>query len=157
MVLLLLIFLIMPVLSLIYARGDLFEIVLIDLRLPLEYVPLVFIFPFILRGESSMKYLRAFVPLIQLTLLFLAVEVFSGRRTGMDYGGIYIRYGSIFGSPNDFGVFMMLSTTILLAFLAERAIKWSHKAIALLILMLAAVASTVSLSAMFSMHSPPSP
>ncbi len=151
MVLLLLIFLIMPVLSLIYARGDLFEIVLIDLRLPLEYVPLVFIFPFILRGESSMKYLRAFVPLIQLTLLFLAVEVFSGRRTGMDYGGIYIRYGSIFGSPNDFGVFMMLSTTILLAFLAERAIKWSHKAIALLILMLAAVASTVSLSAMFSM------
>ncbi len=151
MVLLLVIFLIMPVLSLIYARGDLFEVVLIDLRLPLEYVPLVFIFPFILRGESSMKYLRAFVPLILLTLLFLGVEMFSGRRTGMDYGGIYIRYGSIFGSPNDFGVFMMLSTTALLAFLAERAIKWSHKAIALLVLMLSAVASTVSLSAMFSM------
>jgi len=151
MVLLLVIFLIMPLLSLIYARGDLFDVVLIDLRLPLEYVPVVFIFPFILRGESSMKYLRAFVPLILLALLFLGVEMFSGRRTGMDYGGIYIRYGSIFGSPNDFGVFMMLATTALLAFLAERAIKWSHKAIALLVLMLGAVASTVSLSAMFSM------
>jgi hypothetical protein len=151
MVLLTVIFLTLPFLSFFYARGDLFDVVLIDFRLPLEYVPFVFIFPFILRGESSVKYFRAFVPLILLTLLFLGVEMFSGRRTGMDYGGIYIRYGSIFGSPNDFGVFMMLSTTALLAFLAERATKWSHKTIALLVLMLGAVASTVSLSAIFSM------
>jgi hypothetical protein len=151
MVLLMVIFLALPFLSFFYARGGLFDVVLIDFRLPLEYVPIVFIFPFVLRGESSIKYLRAFVPLILLTLLFLGVEMFSGRRTGMDYGGIYVRYGSIFGSPNDFGVFMMLSTTAVLAFLAERATKWSHKAIALLVLMLCAVASTVSLSAIFSM------
>lgn len=151
MVLLTVMFLLLPFLSFFHARGDLFDVVLIDFRLPLEYVPFVFIFPFVLRGESSLKYLRAFVPLILLTLLFLGVEMFSGRRTGMDYGGIYIRYGSIFGSPNDFGVFMMLATTALLAFLAERATKWSHKAIALLVLMLGAVASSVSLSAIFSM------
>jgi hypothetical protein len=150
MVLLILIFLVLPFLAFFHARGDLFDVVLIDFRLPLEYVPFVFLFPFILRGESSIKYLRAFVPLILLALLFLGVEMFSGRRTGMDYGGIYIRYGSIFGSPNDFGVFMMLSTTAFLAFLAERATKWSHKAIALLVLMFCAVASTVSLSAIFS-------
>jgi len=151
MVLLTVIFLALPFLSLIYARGGLFDVVLIDLRLPLEYVPFVFLFPFVLRGESSIKYLRAFVPLIVLTLLFLGVEMFSGRRTGMDYGGIYVRYGSIFGSPNDYGVFLMLCMTAILAFLAEKAIKWSHKAIALLVLLVCALAATISLSAIFSM------
>ena len=111
---------------LIYARGRVFEIVLIDLRFPLEYVPLVFMFPFILRGESSMRYLRTFIPLVRSPSYSWAGDVLGpSDRHGLRW--IYIRYGSIFGSPNDFGVFMMLSTTILLAFLAERAIKWSHK------------------------------
>jgi len=151
MVVLTVMFLATPFLSFFHSRGDLFDIVLIDFRLPLEYIPFLFIFPFVLRGESSIKYLRNFVPLIFLTLLFLGVEMFSGRRTGMGYGGIYNRYGSIFGSPNDFGVFLMLSITALLAFLAEKAIKWSHKAIALLVVLLCALASTVSMSAVFSM------
>jgi len=151
MVLLTVIFLAMPLFSLIYARGSLFDIILIDLRFPLEYVPFVFIFPFILRGESSIKYLRAFVPLMLLTLLFLGAEMFSGRRTGFGYGGIYNRYGSIFGSPNDYGVFLMLCITAILAFLAEKAIKWSHKVIALLVLLICALAATVSMSAVFSM------
>jgi hypothetical protein len=151
MVMLTLIFLALPFLAFFHARGGLFDVVLIDFRLPLEYVPFVFLFPFILQGESSIKYLRAFVPLIILTLLFLAVEMFSGRRTGMDYGGIYVRYGSIFGSPNDFGVFLMLSITAILAFLAEKAIKWSHKVMALVVLLICALASTISLSAIFSM------
>ena len=151
MVLLTVIFLALPFLSFFYARGDLFNVVLIDFRLPLEYIPFVFIFPFILRGESSIKYLRAFVPLILLTLLFLGVEMFSGRRTGFGYGGIYNRYGSIFGSPNDYGVFLMFSITAVLAFLAEKAIRWSHKVIVLLALLVCALAATVSLSAIFSM------
>lgn len=151
LVFLALIYLALPTLSLIYGRGSLFEIVLEDLRFPLEYVPFVFLFPFILRGVSSIRYLRVFIPLIILTLLFLAVEMFSGRETGFGGSGVYARYGSIFGSPNDFGVFLMLSITALLAFLAEKAIRWSVKVVALLLLCLGALAATVSLSAVFAM------
>jgi hypothetical protein len=141
----------LPILSLIYARGSLFEIILWNVRYPLEYIPIVFLFAFILQGQSSIRHLRFFIPLIILSLLFLAVEVFSGRETGFGYGGIYMRYGSIFGSPNDFGVFLMLSITALLAFLAEKAIRWSVKVVALLVLCLCALAGTVSLSAVFAM------
>jgi hypothetical protein len=141
----------LPVLSLIYSRGRLFETLLWNLRCPLEYIPIVFLFAFVLQGQSSIRHLRFFIPLIIVSLLFLAVEMFSGRKTGFDYGGIYVRYGSIFGSPNDFGVFLMLSVTALLAFLAEKVIRWSFKVVVLLILCLGALAATVSLSAVFAM------
>jgi ABC-type multidrug transport system fused ATPase/permease subunit len=141
----------LPTLSLIYARGKMSEIILLDMRYPLEYVPFVIIFPFVLQGESSIKYLRTFIPLILLSLLFLGVEMFSGIPTGFGGLGLYVRYGSIFGSPNDFGVFLMLSITTLLAFLAERAIRVSLKLVALLTLCLGALASTISLSSIFAM------
>ena len=141
----------LPVLSLIYGRGSPFQIILWNVRYPLEYIPIVFLFIFILQGQSSIRHLRFFIPLIIITLLFLAVEMFSGRQTGFEHGGIYVRYGSIFGSPNDFGVFLMLSITALLAFLAEKAIRWSVKVVALLLLCLCALAGTVSLSAIFAM------
>jgi hypothetical protein len=150
-VLLAVIYLVLPTFSLIYARGNFFDIVLFDMRYPLEYVPFLFLFPFVLRGESSVKYLRTFIPLIILSLLFLGVEMFSGIPTGFGGLGLYVRYGSIFGSPNDFGVFLMLSITVLLSFLVERAIRWSPKVIALLGLCLGALASTISLSSIFAM------
>lgn len=141
----------LPVLTLLVARGNLFEVLLYSVRYPLEYVPMIFLLPFVLRGRSSLPHLRFFVPLIIITLLFLTVEIFSGRPTGMGWGGIYNRYGSIFGSPNDFGVFLMLSITVLLAFMVEGAIAWSLKTVTFLALCLCALASTVSLSAVFSM------
>jgi hypothetical protein len=151
LVLLTVVYLGLPTLALIYARGSIFDIVLLAMRYPLEYVPFLFLFPFILRGESSIRYLRAFIPLVSLSLIFLGFEMFSGRRTGFGYGGMYTRYGSIFGSPNDFGVFMMLAIATVLAFVAERAIKWSPKVVAFLVLCLCALASTISLSAVFAM------
>jgi hypothetical protein len=151
MVVLLGIYLTLPTLSLIYARGGLFEIILWNLRFPLEYVPIVFLLAFILQGQSSIRHLRFFIPLIIISLLFLGVEMFSGRETGFGGSGIYARYGSIIGSPNDFGVFLVLSITALLAFLAEKAIRWSVKVVALLVLCLCALVSTVSLSAVFTM------
>ena len=151
LVFLVLIYLALPTLSLIYGHGSFFQVVLTDLRYPLEYVPFVLLFPFILRGESSIKYLRVFIPLIILSLLFLGVERFSGRLTGFGGQGLYARYGSIFGSPNDFGIFLMLSITALLAFLAERVIKWSFKVVTILALCLFALVSTISLSAILSM------
>ena len=151
LVFLALIYLALPTLSLIFRTGSVFDIILVDIRFPLEYVPFVFAFPFILRGESSIKYLRTFIPLIVLSLLFLAVERFSGREAGFGGGGLFARYGSIFGSPNDFGLFMMLSIMVLLAFLAERAIRWSLKVVALVVLCLLALASTISISSISSM------
>jgi hypothetical protein len=151
LILLTLVYLVLPSFALIYARGRVFDIVLMAIRYPLEYVPFVFIFPFILRGESSIRYLRTLIPLVWLSLIFLGVEMFSGRRTGFGYGGWYTRYGSIFGSPNDYGVFMMLALATVLAFLAERAIRWTPKVVAFLILCLCALAATISLSANFAM------
>ena len=151
MVFLTVIYFLLPTLSLIYARGKMSEIVLLDMRYPLEYVPFVIIFPFVLQGESSIKYLRTFVPLILLSLLFLGMEMFSGIPTGFGGLGVYVRYGSIFGSPNDFGVFMMLSIATLIAFVAEKAIRLSLKVAALVGLCLGALASTISLSAIFAM------
>jgi hypothetical protein len=151
LVLLTVVYLVLPTLALIYARGNIFDIVLLAMRYPLEYVPFVFLFPFILRGESSIRYLRTFIPLASLSLMFLGIEMFSGRRTGMGYGGMYTRYGSIFGSPNDFGVFMMLAIATALAFLAERAIRWTPKVVAFLILCLCGLAATISLSANLAM------
>jgi len=150
-ILLTLVYLVLPTFALIYARGRVFDIVLTALRYPLEYVPFVFVMPFILRGESSLRYIRTFIPLVSLSLIFLGIEMFSGRRTGFGYGGWYTRYGSIFGSPNDFGVFMLLTLATALAFLAERAIKWSPKVVLFLALCLCALASTISLSAGFAM------
>lgn len=151
MVVLLVIYITLPTLALLNERRGLLDFVLWTLRYPLEYVPIVFLFAFILQGQSSIRHLRFFIPLIIITLLFLGVEMFSGRETGFGFGGVYTRYGSIFGSPNDFGVFMMLSITALLAFLAEKAIRWSVKVVALLVLCLCALASTISLSAVFTM------
>jgi hypothetical protein len=151
LIVLMLIYLALPTLSFYLGRGSLFTIVLYDFRYPLEYVPFVFLFPFILRGQSSIRYLRFFIPLTIITLLFWAVEVFSGRRTGFGFGGIYSRYGSIFGSPNDYGMFLMLVLTAMLALLAEKAIRWSAKVIILMLLCLGALAATISLSAIFAM------
>jgi len=151
LVLLIFVYLALPTLSLIYARGSMVQIILDDLRYPLEYVPFVLLFPFVLRGQSSIRYLRVFLPLIILSLLFLGVERFSGRMTGFGGFGLYARYGSIFGSPNDYGMFMTVSITAFLAFLVEKAIRWSLKLVALLGLCVFALASTVSLSAIFAM------
>ncbi len=151
LVLLTLVYLGLPTLALIYARGSMIDIVLTAMRYPLEYVPFVLLLPFVLRRESSIRYLRTFIPLVLLSLIFLGIEMFAGRRTGFGYGGMYTRYGSIFGSPNDFGVFMMLTIATVLAFLAERAIRWSPKVIAFLVLCLCALAATISLSANFAM------
>lgn len=141
----------LPVLALMYGRGSLFDIVLYDLRFPLEYIPIIFLMPFLLEGRSGIRFLRFFVPLILITLMFLAFEVSSGRPTASGWGGIHNRYGSIFGSPNDFGMFLTLSLTVMLGLLAERAIRWTAKVIGLMALCLCALASTVSLSSIFAM------
>ena len=151
MVFLTAIYFLLPTLSLIYARGKMSEIILLDMRYPLEYVPVVILLPFVLQGGSSVKYLRTFIPLILLSLVSLGVEMFSGRPTGFGGLGLYVRYGSIFGSPNDFGAFLMLCITGILAFVAERAIKLSLRLAVLVGLCLGALASTISLSSIFAM------
>jgi hypothetical protein len=151
LIILTLLYCLLPLANLLVRRGRLFDAVLYAVRYPLEYVPFIFLLPFVLEGRSSLRYLRFFIPLLVISLLFLAYEVFSGRRTGFEWGGIYIRYGSIFGSPNDFGMFLVLAISIVLAFLIERALPWSPRIMALLIVCLCALAGTVSLSAVFAM------
>jgi hypothetical protein len=70
-------------------------------RYPLEYIPIVLLLPLLVNRWEPFGRLAVF--LCYVSILFLAYEMFSGRETGFVF-----RYGSIFGSPNDFGLFCTL-------------------------------------------------
>ena len=104
------------------------------IRYPLEYIPVAFLMPlFVIRW-------RPIVPILLglgwLSVAFLFFEMLSDRQMGF-----YNRYGSIFGSPNDYGIFCTLFIIGLLA----HARKWSHWL--LLLFMICALVSTLSRSA----------
>jgi hypothetical protein len=104
------------------------------IRYPLEYVPMAFFVPiFVPRWRPVVPILLG---LGWLSIAFLFFELFSERQMGF-----YNRYGSILGSPNDFGVFCALFIIALLAC----ARKWSHWL--LLPFMVCGLALTVSRSA----------
>jgi hypothetical protein len=146
-----LLYIIIPVVGLSYHGGLHVDGVLTNVRYPLEYIPIIFLLPFLLSGDSSTRYLKSFVPLGILALAFLPYEMFSGKPVAMGYGGIYVRYGSIFGSAYDFGLFMMLVITFLLAFLAEGALRLSPWVMSYVGACLCGLASSVSLSALLSL------
>jgi hypothetical protein len=126
-------FVLMGVIHLFYYQSVM-DTFLYWIRYPLEYVPFAFFMPlFVVRWRS---YVPLLLGLGWLSLLFLLFEVFSGRQTGF-----YNRYGSMFGSPNDYGVFCALFIIGLLAC----ARKWSHWL--LLIFMFCGLALTQSRSA----------
>lgn len=85
-------------------------------RYPLEYIPIVFIAPLVLKDDEELRGLGRTVVLAALISFgFLMLEMLSDRPTGIDWGGIYRRYGSIFGSANDFGMFCSMIFVGLLA------------------------------------------
>jgi hypothetical protein len=81
-------------------------------RMPLEYMPLCF-----MNFDEEFEGLQRFiVGLCWIVIGFLGMEVLSGRVSGFAKGGLYTRYGSIFGSPNELGVFVVLMLLCLLVF-----------------------------------------
>jgi len=126
-------FVLMGALHLLYRQSTL-DTFLYWIRYPLEYIPVAFFLPiFVLRW-------RPLVPMLLglgwLSVAFLCFELFSGRQMGF-----YNRYGSILGSPNDYGVFCVLFIIGLLAYASE----WSHWL--LLPFMVCGLALTLSRSA----------
>lgn len=107
-------FVFMGIIHLFYHQSPL-DTFLYWIRYPLEYVPLVFFMPILVLRW------RPLVPLLLglgwLSIAFLVFETFSGKETGF-----YGRYGSILGSPNDYGVFCALFILGLLVC----ARTWSH-------------------------------
>jgi hypothetical protein len=85
------------------------------IRYPLEYIPVAFYMPlFVLRWRPLAPILLG---LGWLSVGFLFFEIFSDRQMGF-----YNRYGSVFGSPNDYGMFCVLFIIGLLVC----ARRWSH-------------------------------
>jgi hypothetical protein len=126
-------FALMGVIHLFYYQSTI-DTFLYWIRYPLEYIPIAFLMPlFIVRW-------RPFVPMLLglgwLSVAFLIFEMLSDRQMGF-----YNRYGSILGSPNDYGMFCALFIMGLLA----HARKWSHWL--LLTFMSCGLVSTLSRSA----------
>jgi hypothetical protein len=108
------------------------------IRYPLEYIPVAFFLPlFLLRWQPQTRLLLG---LAWLSIVFLLFEMFSGRQAGF-----YGRFGSILGSPNDYGVFCALFILGMLAC----ARTWTHWL--LLPLLLGALFATISRSAMIGL------
>ena len=104
------------------------------IRFPLEYIPIAFFMPLLLIRWHPI--VQTLLGLGWLSVAFLIFEIFSGRQMGF-----YNRYGSIFGSPNDYGIFCALFIVGLLA----HARKWSHWL--LLMFMICGLVSSLSRSA----------
>jgi hypothetical protein len=100
-------FVLMGVIHLFYHQSPM-DTFLYWIRYPLEYIPVAFLMPiFILRWRPLVPVLLG---LGWLSIAFLCFELFSERQMGF-----YNRYGSILGSPNDYGVFCVLFIIGLLA------------------------------------------
>jgi len=130
-------FVLMGALHLFYYQSAL-DTFLFWVRYPLEYVPLAFFLPlFVLRWETQARLLLA---LGWMSVGYLLFEMFSDRQVGF-----YGRFGSILGSPNDYGVFCALFILGLLVC----ARKWSHWL--LLCFMLCGLLLTISRSAVIGL------
>lgn len=105
-------------------------------RYPLEYIPIAFMVPMLVTQWN--KFGKLALALGWISILFLAYEMFSGKEIGF-FG---VRYGSILGSPNDFGIFCALLVLGLLVF-ARTTWHWI-----LALLMIVGLFLTVSRSAM---------
>jgi len=126
-------FALMGVIHLFYYQSTI-DTFLYWIRYPLEYIPIAFLMPlFIVRWRPMVPMLLG---LGWLSVAFLTFEMLSDRQMGF-----YNRYGSILGSPNDYGMFCALFIMGLLA----HARKWSHWL--LLTFMSCGLVSTLSRSA----------
>ena len=130
---LVILFVVMGVIHIFYFQSVL-DTFLYWIRYPLEYVPLVFFMPlFVVRWHSLVPVL---LRLGWLSVAFLVFEMFSNRQMGF-----YNRYGSIFGSPNDYGMFCVL----FIIGLAACSRRWTHWV--LLTFMICGLVLTLSRSA----------
>lgn len=81
-------------------------------RYPLEYIPLAFI----AFEENLGELIRFGAGCCWIVIGFLGLEILSDRPSGFALGGLFTRFGSIFGSPNDLGLFCGLGLLGLLVF-----------------------------------------
>ena len=128
---------------------DTFRVLLYEIRYPIEYIFIIFLLPIFYKGEDDLKeFPKIFFYLTIYTLIFLIYEMFlGGHKTGFYIGGYQVRYGSAFGSPNDFGLYIGMILLLFTSLLSEgyflKRIFWIFFIIACFMALL----STVSLSA----------
>jgi hypothetical protein len=102
----------------------------------LEYIPLAFV----VFEEDIERLLKFALGCCWVVVAFLALEIFSGRTSGfLKDEALFSRYGSIFGSPNELGIFAVLALLGVLAF-SDRIPKATK------FLLLPALSSTLVLS-----------
>ncbi len=89
--------------------------ILFYLRYPLEYIPAALLAPLLLSNKRELiATSKAFHALLFVILGFLAYEAATGAENGYNWGPGIRRYGSIFGSPLDLGMFCVFYLVFLL-------------------------------------------
>jgi len=87
--------------------------VLFQWHTSLEYIPLAFV----VLEEDIERLLKFAIGCCWVVVAFLALEIFSGRASGFFKDeAFFSRYGSIFGSPNELGIFVVLALLGILVF-----------------------------------------
>jgi hypothetical protein len=81
------------------------NVILYWIRYPLEYIPMAFLVAGLMPEPEKLKHVA--IACCWLVAGFFLFEVAANRGTGFDF-----RYGSIFGSPNDFGMFAAFTLLI---------------------------------------------
>jgi hypothetical protein len=108
--------------------------ILFYLRYPLEYIPAIFISCTLLTTIDTLVAAgRALYSLLFLVIGFLAYEAATGADNGFNWGGGIKRYGSIFGSPLDLGMFCVFFLVFFLCL-------WEHIRLSFIRKMLVGVA-----------------
>jgi hypothetical protein len=97
-------------------RGDsASDVLLFWYRYPLEYIPMAALMPLLLDDYGRLG--RLTLALALLAVLFTGLELFSGRQNSFQWSEEGpTRLGSIFGSPNDYGVFCAFLLIVLVVY-----------------------------------------
>ncbi len=104
--------------------------ILMYVRRPLEYVPaLILVGVFCWKLEHLINLGRSAYAASYVVLGFLIYEALTGADNGFNWGGVARRYGSVFGSPNDLGIFCVYVLIFVVCLWNRISLTWVKKMI----------------------------
>jgi hypothetical protein len=110
------------IVHLLFYYEPLTDSLLYNVRMPLEYIPAALLAPAFIGNWSRIGTTWKWLNWIAISFAaFEFVAVIGGwKPTGFDWGGLSVRFGGIFGSPNDWGIYSGCAIVAILAVAKNR-------------------------------------